>query len=97
MIAALFSEERDAKNLPTLSYRNLQRSADRVSLTAEISNPSSADISGQIIMAAYNSNGKILNCSIIPDVSLTTNSEAEKSAEITCQGNGNTATVNYSF
>ena len=93
----LFSEEWDAKKLPTLSYWNLQRSADRVSLTAEINNPSSADVSGQIIMAAYNSDGKILNSSIIPDVSLTTNSEAEKSAEITCQGNGNTATVSYSF
>ena len=97
LIAVLFSEEWDAKNPPTLSYRNLQRSADRVSLTAKINNPSSADVSGQIIVAAYNSDGKMLNCSIIPDVSLTTNSEAEKSAEITCQGNGNTATVKLFF
>ena len=97
LIAVLFSEEWDTENPATLSYRNLQRSADRVSLTAEINNPSSAEVSGQIIVAAYNSDGKMLNCSIIPDISLTTNSEAEKSAEITCQGNGNTATVKLFF
>ena len=81
----------------TLYCQTCQRNKEDVFLALTIGNPSSSNISVQLVAASYNNDGKMLSCSIIPNVTLAANSEVEESIRVDCQGNGDTATVKLFF